>query len=68
MPIPEPGPGEHEDAFMSRCMAKIAGEYPDKSQAAAICHSQIGKSAMKQLARHIYKAEEYHERQTHKKA
>lgn len=44
MPIPNPNPGEHEDAFIQRCMgdSKMGDEYPDESQRYAVCIAQVG--------------------------
>lgn len=38
MPIPKPKQNEKEDAYISRCMAAIGGEYDDNEQAVAICY------------------------------
>jgi len=38
-PIPTPGEGESQDAFIGRCMHAIGDEYDDKKQAVAICYS-----------------------------
>jgi hypothetical protein len=45
MPIPKPGKGEQQSAFISRCMgnAVMVKEYPDGKQRAAVCHSQWRK-------------------------
>lgn len=50
MPIPEPNPGEHEDAFIQRCMDddKLATEYPDEVQRFAICTAQVGNQVFDQ--------------------
>lgn len=40
MPLPRPQSGENEQEFMSRCMAEIAGEFPDEKQRAAVCYTQ----------------------------
>lgn len=37
-PIPSPSGSEDEQAFISRCMSEISGEY-EQSQALAICYS-----------------------------
>jgi len=36
-PIPTPREDEKQDAFISRCMGTIGGEYKEKDQALAIC-------------------------------
>lgn len=38
-PVPSPSGGEDENAFISRCMSEIGGEY-DQEQALAICYSK----------------------------
>ena len=38
-PIPSPSGDEDENAYMSRCMSEIGGEY-DQEQALAICYSK----------------------------
>ena len=38
-PIPSPSGDEDENAYMSRCMSEIGGEY-DQDQALAICYSK----------------------------
>lgn len=50
MPIPNPQPGEHEDAFIQRCMgdSKMADEYPDESQRYAVCIAQVGNQVLNQ--------------------
>lgn len=39
MPIPKQGQGEQDDAFVSRCISELVGEY-EQDQAAAICYQQ----------------------------
>ena len=38
-PVPSPSGNEDENAFISRCMSEIGGEY-DQDQALAICYSK----------------------------
>ena len=38
-PVPSPSGNEDENAFVSRCMKEIGGEY-DQDQALAICYSK----------------------------
>jgi hypothetical protein len=40
MPLPNPTPTEPQDEFISRCMAEIKGEFPDKDQRLAVCYTQ----------------------------
>jgi len=47
MPIPKPKSGEKQDAFISRCMSAIGGEYDDNKQAVAICYDAWRKSKEK---------------------
>jgi len=46
-PIPSPGKNESQSDFISRCMGAIGGEYDDKKQAVAICHSSWRESKKK---------------------
>jgi len=39
--IPTPEGGEAEDAYISRCMSSIAGEYDTQEQALAVCYAQL---------------------------
>ena len=39
MPIPKQRQGEQNDAFVSRCISELVGEY-EQDQAAAICYQQ----------------------------
>ena len=39
MPIPNQRQGEQNDAFVSRCIGELVGEY-EQDQAAAICYQQ----------------------------
>jgi hypothetical protein len=39
MPIPKQRQGEQNDAFVSRCIGELVGEY-EQDQAAAICYQQ----------------------------
>ena len=39
MPIPKQNQGEQDDAFISRCISELVGEY-EQEQAAAICYQQ----------------------------
>jgi hypothetical protein len=39
MPIPKQNQGEQNDAFVSRCISELVGEY-EQDQAAAICYQQ----------------------------
>ena len=39
MPIPKQQQGEQNDAFVSRCISELVGEY-EQDQAAAICYQQ----------------------------
>ena len=39
MPIPNQQSGEHDEAFVSRCIGELVGEY-EQDQAAAICYQQ----------------------------
>jgi hypothetical protein len=39
MPIPKQKQGEQDDAFVSRCIGELVGEY-EQDQAAAICYQQ----------------------------
>lgn len=41
MPIPKQQPGEHDEAYVSRCIGELvgSGEY-EQSQAAAICYQE----------------------------
>lgn len=39
MPIPKQQPGEHDEAFVSRCIGELSSEY-EQDQAAAICYQQ----------------------------
>ena len=39
MPIPKQGQGEQDEAFVSRCIGELVGEY-EQDQAAAICYQQ----------------------------
>ena len=39
MPIPKQNQGEQNDAFISRCISELVGEY-EQDQAAAICYQQ----------------------------
>lgn len=41
--IPTPDGGEAEDAYISRCMAAIGGEYDTQEQALAVCYAQLDK-------------------------
>lgn len=41
--IPTPDGGEAEDAYISRCMSAIAGEYDTQEQALAVCYAQLDK-------------------------
>ena len=41
--IPQPKAGEHKQAYISRCIGKIAKEYDKPGQAAAVCYAQIAK-------------------------
>lgn len=41
--IPTPEGGEAENAYISRCMSAIAGEYDTQEQALAICYAQLEK-------------------------
>jgi hypothetical protein len=41
--IPQPKPGEHNQAYISRCIAKISKEYDKPGQAAAVCYGQLEK-------------------------
>ena len=50
MPIPSRGAGESEADFMPRCMAAMAGEFPDASQRAAICHDAFRKGSRAEAA------------------
>jgi len=38
MPIPKPGGGESESDYVSRCMEKLADDFPDQEQRAAVCY------------------------------
>ena len=38
-PVPSPSGDEDENAFISRCMSEISGEY-EQEQAAAICYNK----------------------------
>lgn len=42
MPMPEPGPTEDEDTFISRCMGDdtMNEDYPEQEQRSAVCYSQ----------------------------
>jgi len=40
MPIPKPGGGESEQDYVSRCMEKLADDFPDQQQRAAVCYRQ----------------------------
>ena len=50
-PIPTPGEKEEQDAFISRCMSAIGGEYEDKKQALGICYSSWRDSKKKRNER-----------------
>ena len=39
--IPTPEGGEAEEAYISRCMSSIAGEYDTQEQALAVCYAQL---------------------------
>ena len=39
--IPTPDGGEAEEAYISRCMSAIAGEYDTQDQALAVCYAQL---------------------------
>ena len=39
MPIPKQNQGEQDEAFVSRCISELVGEY-EQDQAAAICYQQ----------------------------
>jgi len=39
MPIPKQNQGEQDDAFISRCIGELVGEY-EQDQASAICYQQ----------------------------
>jgi hypothetical protein len=39
MPIPNQQQGEQNDAFVSRCIGELVGEY-EQDQASAICYQQ----------------------------
>ncbi len=39
MPIPKQEQGERDEAFVSRCIGELVGEY-EQDQAAAICYQQ----------------------------
>ena len=39
--IPTPEGGEAEEAYISRCMSAIAGEYDTQDQALAVCYAQL---------------------------
>lgn len=39
MPIPKQQQGEHDEAFISRCISELVGEY-EQDQAAAICYQE----------------------------
>jgi hypothetical protein len=39
--IPTPEGGEAEEAYISRCMSAIAGEYDTQEQALAVCYAQL---------------------------
>jgi tRNA(Ser,Leu) C12 N-acetylase TAN1 len=41
--IPQPKAGEHKQAYISRCIAKIAKEYDKPGQAYAVCVGQLKK-------------------------
>lgn len=47
MPIPKPRPSEKEEAYVSRCMVAIGGEYEDKDQALAVCYSTFKEGRKK---------------------
>ena len=39
MPIPKQNQGEQDDAFISRCISELVGEY-GQEQSSAICYQQ----------------------------
>src|SRR5262252_5953123 len=41
MPLPNPRKGEGEQDFVSRCMSKLADDFPDEKQRAAVCFRQF---------------------------
>ena len=42
MPLPKRNKGQTKEDFIGKCIAKLAAEYPNKRQRAAICY-QIAK-------------------------
>lgn len=40
MPLPTPGKSETREAFHSRCMKSVQGEFKDQKQRNAVCYSQ----------------------------
>jgi hypothetical protein len=50
MPIPTPHSGENQQAFVSRCIGAVSGEFPAEGQAAAVCYQawRDRKSSMKE--------------------
>lgn len=45
MPIPKQRQGEKDEAFVSRCIGELSGEY-EQDQAAAICYQQTNIKLM----------------------
>ncbi len=43
----DPQQGESEDEFMSRCMSKLEGEFPDEDQRVAVCLNSFRDKAVK---------------------
>ena len=52
--VVEPGAGESQDDFISRCMSEEKDSFPDREQRLAVCFSKWrGKSAEREKARAV---------------
>jgi len=40
MPLPTPRKNEKKNDFISRCMSEAKGEFPNRNQRVAVCHTQ----------------------------
>lgn len=49
MPLPTPSKGEDRDAFISRCMSALKGEFPDQDQRLAVCFKQFRGGKQRKL-------------------
>ena len=60
MPIPKQEQGERDEAFVSRCIGELVGEY-EQDQAAAICYQQTDIKLMnsKEYRRNLTQGSDY---------